>query len=257
MAAFANDQGGAFDYLHGTAGALLKPSLSSSWSPSSTSSSFLSPRMDVEGWLRRVADRRDVEEGAHDDNDGGDGRMAVDSSYAAADAEEVEDVEVDDAVSICYASVTREVLSATLSAFPPSAVLSGTGNLGTLSDLTASVYRNSPALCGRFWSDWDSYCSYRASLSAGPMKTTTAAVDPACHLLDAAYALASEALSSSSPSSPSSGSPTATGRGGGEPASVGPPAVPLPPPPPSVVPRTDSGRRRTRRRVGVVVVDPD
>jgi len=96
----------------------------------------------------------------------------------------------EDATLVAYASIGREVLAGTVAAFrtillSPSA---SPDNLEMLCNLAAVVYRNSTALCDAFWSEWEVYCQERAAAAAAPT------ADPICHLLDAAFIMASSAL---------------------------------------------------------------
>ena len=96
----------------------------------------------------------------------------------------------EDATLVAYASIGREVLAGTVAAFR-TILLSPTAspdNLEMLCNLAAAVYRNSTALCDAFWSEWEVYCQERAAAVAAPT------ADPICHLLDAAFIMASSAL---------------------------------------------------------------
>lgn len=111
--------------------------------------------------------------------DGGDSAAA--SSAAAGD---------EDATLVAYASIGREVLAGTVAAFRTILLSSSASpdNLEMLCNLAAAVYRNSTALCDAFWSEWEVYCQERAAAVAAPT------ADPICHLLDAAFIMASSAL---------------------------------------------------------------
>jgi hypothetical protein len=91
------------------------------------------------------------------------------------------------APSLAYASIGRELITAAILAFQeyllPVQKLPQSANVGRLADLVAVIFRNSPTLCERFWSDW---------------QTFTSDMDirrfPLCHLFHSAHRLAVAAL---------------------------------------------------------------
>ena len=90
------------------------------------------------------------------------------------------------ASSLAYASIGRELLTASIYAFRdvifPTHKMALPENLGRLSSLVAVIFRNSPILCSRFWSDWEGYALDKEDPS------------PLCLLLKAAHRLAIDAL---------------------------------------------------------------
>eukprot|EP00957_Ditylum_brightwellii_P012708 960413-Ditylum_brightwellii.AAC.1 len=67
-------------------------------------------------------------------------------------------------------------------------------NVGMLAGLASVVYRNTPALCNRFWLDWEEYCSEADARIQKEQQHNALIADPLCYLLDAAYSLAASSL---------------------------------------------------------------
>jgi len=165
----------AFDYLYGVLSSLL---------PSPTA-----------GLMNKTMAVSEDEDDEYPDLPGNETMRLADDGADAQERGGGEDGE--DASVVAYASIGREVLAGTIAAFRSVLLssLSSPENLEMLCNLAASVYRNSSVLCDAFWSDWNVYCSVRASMaSAGVTQRIVPDADPVCHLLDAAFSMASTAL---------------------------------------------------------------
>jgi len=106
-----------------------------------------------------------------------------------------EDREEDNA-AVIYASIGREILVATLSAFRSSISRSLSSakvdNLGMFCQLAAKLHRNSNVLCQRFWMDWE---ATPQSFNLSEASTISAEqADPLVFLLDIAHSVAISAL---------------------------------------------------------------
>jgi len=120
------------------------------------------------------------------------------------DNTEEEDLLINDAASIVYASIAREILTATIRSFRE-ALLSLTSrtsaveNIGMLADLASVIYRNSKILCESFWLDWEEFCQQGSSdddaMNDDSNKEELKGGEPLCYLLDAAHTLAVSTLS--------------------------------------------------------------
>jgi hypothetical protein len=102
-----------------------------------------------------------------------------------------------DSTSVIYASIGREILVATLSAFQSS--LSNTleaskiDNLGMFCQLAAKIHCNSDVLCQRFWMDWED--APRDMSASGVENIDFEQADPLTILLDLSHSVAMRALS--------------------------------------------------------------
>ena len=160
---FANDQCQAFDYLFHVMSQLIEPIQHSPLHSTNDS---------------RPYDFLPVEKGARGT-----------SLIAGVSHEDPVLVELS-APSLMYASVGRELLATVVSVFQdtilsvhhPAAV----ANVGMLCSLASSIFGNSPALCQRFWDDWDKYTSPNQSKDAARKESL-----PLCAVMDAAYSIAS------------------------------------------------------------------
>lgn len=98
-----------------------------------------------------------------------------------------------DAASVVYASIGREILSATIRSFRQALLSlqspSASENIGMLADLASILYRNSAPLCEQFWSDWEEFCQGNDSMEDEPSSD-----ESMCYLLDAAHSLAVSTL---------------------------------------------------------------
>ena len=176
----ANDNCGAFTYLHNVMEILLPPSSMNQWSY----------RTKKEGkfgnfdWLAYVLENSQ-------------NRFKL--TNGKVDSQSLQEThtnlaEVENASIVAYASIGREILFGTLVAYHKSLIESMSSatvdNIGMLCSLTSSIYRNTNVLCNRFWMDWDDYCSTRAIKGSD----TVPNADPLCNLLDTSFILASSAL---------------------------------------------------------------
>ena len=97
--------------------------------------------------------------------------------------------------TVIYASIGREILVATLSAFRTSLSRSlsppKVDNLGMFCHLAAKIHRNSNVLCQRFWSDWE---ATPQSIDVAETNIITIGADPLVYLLDIAHSVAMSAL---------------------------------------------------------------
>mmetsp|Transcript_4290 Transcript_4290/g.8212 ORF Transcript_4290/g.8212 Transcript_4290/m.8212 type:complete len:2308 (-) Transcript_4290:59-6982(-) len=103
----------------------------------------------------------------------------------------------DDSTGVIYASIGREILVGTLSAFQSS--LSNTleaskiDNLGMFCQLAAKIHCNSDVLCQRFWTDWEEAPRDMSASDVGIVDLDPA--DPLTLLLDLSHSIAMRALS--------------------------------------------------------------
>ena len=113
-----------------------------------------------------------------------------------SDIEEFDNDAEQDNVAVIYASIGREILVATLSAFRSSISRSlspaKVDNLGMFCQLAAKLHRNSNVLCQRFWMDWES-TPQSVNLSEASIISAEQA-DPLVFLLDIAHSVAISAL---------------------------------------------------------------
>ena len=89
--------------------------------------------------------------------------------------------------NLAYASIAREILEASMSAFDDILCLkneTATENLGMLANLASAIFRNSPTLCGRFWDEWHGYTSGQIHIAPSPL----------CRFMESAYSLAESAM---------------------------------------------------------------
>jgi len=197
----ANDECGAFAYLH----QIVEGMVCNSSGGGGTSSSLERRRLRSIGNEKMASDllkRSEFEMLNEQQNlvlmDEG---MAVDKND---NVEEEEDLLINDAASIVYASIAREILTATIRSFRE-ALLSLTSrtsaveNIGMLADLASVIYRNSKILCESFWLDWEEFCQQGSSdddaMNDDSNKEELKGGEPLCYLLDAAHTLAVSTLS--------------------------------------------------------------
>ena len=95
-----------------------------------------------------------------------------------------------DAASVLYASIGREILSATVRAFRD-VLLSlksdaSVENISMLTDIASAIFNKSEILCGQFWREWEDFCQGNDSMGDDD--------EPMCYLLDASHSLAVVAL---------------------------------------------------------------
>eukprot|EP00980_Cylindrotheca_fusiformis_P027194 scaffold19324_cov152-Cylindrotheca_fusiformis.AAC.9 len=87
---------------------------------------------------------------------------------------------------VLYTSIAKEVLAASVAAFP--SVLSleadATDNIGVLCNLAAAIYQSNPPLSDEFWNSWQSFISPNPPSAPLPM----------CSLMEASHRLATAAL---------------------------------------------------------------
>lgn len=109
-----------------------------------------------------------------------------------------------DSTGVIYASIGREILVATLSAFQSS--LSNTlepskvDNLGMFCQLAAKIHCNSEVLCQRFWMDWED--APRNTSASNLKNIDLEQAEPLASLLDSSHSVAMRALSTLNNSSP-------------------------------------------------------
>jgi len=185
IAQFANDDCGAFAYLHRVLEYMVTNPLQNSGSRLNGNLKTMIGN-EVENLCKR---------GALDMNDHQTSSLAI--MDEGGTNEEAQDgiTNTDDASSIVYASIGREILSATIRAFR-TALLSlqssnAAENIGMLSDLACVIYKNSNILCEGFWSDWEEFCQGRMSNDDGEEGEKD---EPLCYLLDASHSLAASTL---------------------------------------------------------------
>ena len=197
----ANDECGAFAYLHQIVeGMVCNPS-----GGGGTSSSLERRRLRSIGNEKLACDllKRNEFEMLNEQQNLAlmDEGMAVDKND---DNVEEEDLLINDAASIVYASIAREILTATIRSFRE-ALLSLTSrtsaveNIGMLADLASVIYRNSKILCESFWLDWEEFCQQGSSdddamNDDNNNKEELKGGEPLCYLLDAAHTLAVSTL---------------------------------------------------------------
>jgi len=178
----ANDECGAFGYL----GSIMSQLLPSTVSSDSQSSEC----RELEPWDRN----RELLNGP-DKLKRGISPLKI-SNGDGSDLEEVDNDTEQDNVAVIYASIGREILVATLSAFRSSISRSlspaKVDNLGMFCQLAAKLHRNSNVLCQRFWMDWE---STPQSVNLSEASTISAEkADPLVFLLDIAHSVAISAL---------------------------------------------------------------
>jgi len=139
----ANDDCGAFGYL----GSIMAHLLPSTLSVDSRSSEH--GELDLLDWNHLILNGRDESKSGVLKITKGDG-----SDIPQDDSDTGEDN-----AAVIYASIGREILVATLSAFKSSVSRSlesvKVDNLGMFCQLAAKLHRNSNVLCERFWMDWE------------------------------------------------------------------------------------------------------
>jgi len=106
-----------------------------------------------------------------------------------------EDWVVCDAASVVYASIGREILSGTIRAFRDALLSlqshsSAVENIGMLSDLASVIHCNSRILCEQFWSDWEAFCQLEGDGMGDGNGRMKDGGDPMCYLLDASHSMA-------------------------------------------------------------------
>lgn len=162
-ARIANDQCGAFAYLHCTMENLVQDTLA------------LTPmrnRGASEALVRDILRQGEIE-----------------STVALSTGMPYDENEAD-AASVLYASIGREILSATVRAFRD-VLLSlksdaSVENISMLTDIASTIFNKSEILCGQFWREWEDFCQGDDSMGNDD--------EPMCYLLDASHSLAVVAL---------------------------------------------------------------
>ncbi|KAL9184106.1 hypothetical protein ACHAXT_002192 [Thalassiosira profunda] len=175
---FANDDCGAFAYLHRVMEQMVIDPLKERRA---------SPGDDT--LVRELLTREDIELAA------GEQPLALTDGKMDEDDKD-EGIVASDAASVVYASIGREILSATVRAFREALLslqtrTSAVDNVGMLADLAAAIYRNQKMLCESFWSDWEDFCQRG---SAGVSEDSAISDEPMCYLLDASHTLAASIL---------------------------------------------------------------
>jgi len=176
-AQFANDECGAFAYLHQVMRALVQDPL--------TGSSIRRRNIGNNALVSDLMKRDEFEMAFHDR------LLTLTDNRDDIDADEGW-VGATDATSVVYASIGREILSATIRAFRTVLLslqshTSAIENIGMLSDLASMIHSNSRVLCEQFWSDWEAFCQREDS---DDMVNGGDGGEPICYLLDASHSMA-------------------------------------------------------------------
>jgi len=154
MVQIANDQCGAFDYLH---------SILDHIAPTTTTDEeeHSVPHECIYDW--QFSDRKD-------------GLLLNDTTESQNTASD----------ATAYTSIVREVLAASITAYGGTVLAvdqsNSLENIGMLCSLGSKIFQNSPSLCQQFWSDWEIY------------STDASTVFPMCALLDASYQMTTTAF---------------------------------------------------------------
>ena len=176
----ANDDCGAFGYL----GSIMAHLLPSELSVDSRSSEH--GELDLLDWNHLILNGSDESKSGVLKITKGDG-----SDIPQDDSDTGEDN-----AAVIYASIGREILVATLSAFKSSVSRSlesaKVDNLGMFCQLAAKLHRNSNVLCERFWMDWEATPQTFKLSEATTISAEQA--DPLVFLLDIAHSVAICAL---------------------------------------------------------------
>ena len=162
-AQIANDQCGAFAYLHCTMENLVKDALEITTVRNCGASEAL---------VRDILRQGEIES-----------TLALSTGMPDGENEA-------DAASVLYASIGREILSATVRAFRD-VLLSlksdaSVENVSMLTDIASTIFNKSEILCDQFWREWENFCQGNDSMGNDD--------EPMCYLLDASHNLAVVAL---------------------------------------------------------------
>jgi len=179
----ANDDCGAFGYL-GQVMTFLLPSSSPLGDSSSVSSKNHESFYDLEESM--------LEEWFAA---GGDGHIPAITNGTNEDKSSGQTTE---SSTLIYASIGREIIVSTLSAFRSSLerslVPSKVDNLGMFCQLAAKIHRRSNILCQRFWDDWNSTPQNVNLSEASSVAIVGGVVDPFVYLFDTAHTVATAAF---------------------------------------------------------------
>lgn len=176
-AQFANDECGAFAYLHQVMRSLVHDPLNGN--------SIRRRNIGNDALVSDLMKRDEFEMAFHDR------LLTLTDNRDDINADEGW-VVATDATSVVYASIGREILSATIRSFRTVLLslqshASAIENIGMLSDLASMIHCNSRVLCEQFWSDWEAFCQRENS---DDMVNSGDGGEPICYLLDASHSMA-------------------------------------------------------------------
>lgn len=179
----ANDDCGAFGYLRHVMGCLLPSSLAKESLELSDAASGLGQVYDYTAIM------------LNGKNPTGGSPMKI-TNGETGEGSAAGGVVAEENSSVIYASIGREILVSTLSAFRSSLSRSlapaKVDNMGMFCHLATNIHRNSDQLRQKFWSDWDATPQGSDLLTDGIL--ASGSVDPLVYLLDVAHSVAIDAL---------------------------------------------------------------